>query len=320
MAAFWDDRHVYLVFTDTTAPGSNKLNGGSTYVLRSTDAFFLQNVEELTADGFVPVTSANASRREHSIADASSVDVALVPEVNQIVMAINGKPGTTTFRFFDRDFRSLQTDVEMPDVNWAEGAGLIRTGSGALLQHGSGSADLRSLITYQPIGFGLSPWEWELECHAVDIRLTNDRVQRVSFERDEELPAIQQGGQEEPVATIVEDRNAATDGARYLSMRHIRDESFTRMPIYLEVPARDVTISFDVRFRSPFDHPGSIKFNRSGHELEDGSGLGFQMVTQSSASDDPNMSGLNRGSYLTHAGRRDRRHKSNISPLLLARS
>lgn len=167
--AIWRAPYVYLFFSDSTGPGSNPVNGGSVYCIRSTDAFFKSGIEELRAEGFVNVGSTADLERTHSIADAYSVDVQWISQTSQFVMAINGLPGHTAFRFFDANVKPMpQHDFLVPQIGWREGPGFLRTKEGHALPHASGLIDRTTFIWYYPTG-GESPFTWDLSIAGIDV-------------------------------------------------------------------------------------------------------------------------------------------------------
>jgi hypothetical protein len=168
-SAIWLDNWVYLFYSDSTGQDGNPHNGGSVYCVRSRDAFFKVQVEELTSRGFVPRASTADLTREHSLWDAFSVDVQFIDATQQFVLLINGIPGTTSFRFFDKNLKYLPNlDLDIQGVNWREGGGFVRDGHGHALPHGSGSPDRMSLIWFYPAG-GTTPLSWDVQYAGIDI-------------------------------------------------------------------------------------------------------------------------------------------------------
>ncbi len=129
------DGKVYLVFTDTTAPASNRVTGGGVYVIRSTDPTFRGPVEELTAaEVFTLRTSTAQLKLNYKIFDAVSVDWQFLDrtgiESDRFLMSVNGVVGKNAVLSFDRNFNRVGETVFLDNVPWTEGPGVARQANG----------------------------------------------------------------------------------------------------------------------------------------------------------------------------------------------
>jgi hypothetical protein len=127
-SAFYKDGFFYVSFTDTSAAGSNPVNGAGQYVLRSKDPSFQTGAEELGKTGFQAL--APKSLRPHSFTEAFSPDLTYVPAINMFMMATHGTPGLEELRFFNADF-SFSKLLTLPFA-WAEGPGIVKRPDGQL--------------------------------------------------------------------------------------------------------------------------------------------------------------------------------------------
>jgi hypothetical protein len=129
---------VYVFFTDSTAQGSNAINGGGQFVFRSKDPTFVTGVEELFDTGFRPFSEART--RLYSVVGAFSVDVAYSDGAQMFVIATNGRPQILDIRFYAPGFPPTPVGQPNPWIAasqapgaWTEGPGLVRDTQGHFL-------------------------------------------------------------------------------------------------------------------------------------------------------------------------------------------
>ena len=129
------DGKVHLIFTDTTAPGSNRVNGGGVYVIRSTDPTFHGPVEELTAAGVFTLRS-NTSKLKlnYKLYDAVSVDWQFLDrpgnESDRFLVSVHGVVGKNAVLSFDRNFNRVGETIFFDNVSWIDGPGVARQANG----------------------------------------------------------------------------------------------------------------------------------------------------------------------------------------------
>ncbi|MGJ8570190.1 MAG: hypothetical protein ACSHXI_05725 [Hoeflea sp.] len=126
IAPYW-----YLSFTDTTGSGANPVNGAGQFSLRSKTALFNQDVEELTAKGWVRRTG-NFHTSEFSFAEATSIDWSYDKLTRKIIVVSNRTFNKTSLLFFDKtNFEPIGTTLEttpsLPRLNssWSDGSAIV---------------------------------------------------------------------------------------------------------------------------------------------------------------------------------------------------
>ena len=148
----------YLMYTDSTGLGGNLGNGAGQYVLRSSDPAFLTGVDELTANGFVPLTAAIHTTR--SLTEAFSADWQFVDALDAFMVAVASSTGNgsdaTELRLFDRSFNRIP-GAPLVLGNWAEGPGIV----GRPDRHAIPSPDCGRLPVdvMHAIGGAVSTWD-----------------------------------------------------------------------------------------------------------------------------------------------------------------
>ena len=261
----WDGEFVTLFFDDPTSNAANQTTGGGTFAVRSRDAF-MASLSELTANGWIPRRSSTELTRDFSIFDSVAVDVSYLKSNDTYVMAVSGIPGMLSYRFFDGQFRHLlERDLDLNDVFWNDGPGLLRDDTGNLLPHGSGDANKASLISFTPV-FGLD--QRTMQVDGIDISLTDPPTDKFfysnSFEEDESeiMPTIQIRGAAS--SEIVNDPARAADGDRFLEFTHFENESEALGSIDISPDCTQLTIRQRMQLNSEYDNAAGEKKMRIG--------------------------------------------------------
>jgi hypothetical protein len=119
--ASYVDGYFYLSYTDTSGDAVDG-NGGGQFVVRSQDPVFQSGVEVLTDQGFAPRTPANATK--HSLVYSVGVDWQYVDALDLWAIAIDGAPGRTIVRLFDKSLSHEVTNISITGA-WHESPALV---------------------------------------------------------------------------------------------------------------------------------------------------------------------------------------------------
>lgn len=156
--------YYYLIYTDTTAQGSNPGNGAGQYVVRSRSPAFDGTVEELSSSGWVERANTTALVADRSVLEAFSVDIAFDSQSDSFVIAqqVEG-PLRTRLNFAAADWR-IKGTTALPHV-WQDGAAILAAANRVMpLRPRCGSLAIH-LLTGAPPGdvqITTNPWAWDI--------------------------------------------------------------------------------------------------------------------------------------------------------------
>ncbi|EPX58187.1 hypothetical protein D187_004224 [Cystobacter fuscus DSM 2262] len=177
----------YLIFTDSTGHAVDG-NGGGQFVLRSSDPTFQTGVEELTATGFAPTSSANHTR--YSLLGAFSVDWQYVDANDTFAVAVDGPTSSATRVFLFNSTLSQQVDQFDIAGTWTEGPAIVsRPDKHAVASATCGTVPVDVLRSVGPGG----PDTWNLARGGVDL-LTGRTCDQVPHGRVYEGYLLQASG------------------------------------------------------------------------------------------------------------------------------
>jgi hypothetical protein len=121
------DGMYYLAYTDTTGIASDPNSGAGIYVLRSTDATFQTNVEELTGPGtFTPYSAARHTA--YSLINAFSIDWKYVDTDQAFAIATNDNANGIGVHFLPHDLTATElpgSPVTIPASSIQDGPGMV---------------------------------------------------------------------------------------------------------------------------------------------------------------------------------------------------
>ncbi|PTL84964.1 beta-xylosidase [Vitiosangium sp. GDMCC 1.1324] len=218
----------HLIYTDTTGYGVDA-NGGGQFVLRSADPTFQSGVEELTASGFAPMTSANHTR--HSLLAAFSVDWQYIDTNDTFAVAMSsGNHNSFTVLLYNNTLNGLVDRFDLAG-SWTEGTSIVsRPDKHAIPTSTCGTVPIDIL---RSVGTPGQPGTWDLAHVGVDL-LTGRTCDQI------------------PVGRVYEGYLLGTPG---LPMMLVRDG--LRLQFALAAPAADlsrnsISVSSDIYHRIPY--------------------------------------------------------------------
>lgn len=169
----------YLLYTDTSAPGSNASNGAGVYVLRSADPTFQSGVEELGAGGFAPFAA--GTHGAFALQQAFSVDWMYAPEFDLFILAQasnpapDGEPRQFNLHFYSASKLPAKegpnNGVVSVDAHWREGAGLITTPD-RRSQSGT-PCNVVPIDLLRPVGPDNNPFTYDLAYAGWDVTINS---------------------------------------------------------------------------------------------------------------------------------------------------
>ena len=161
------DGWYYMAYTDTTGRASIPGNGAGIYVIRSRTPDFLSNVQELSASpgSAAPTFQARDNSRlgygnfrtDYRLLEAFSVDWQYSDQLQSFVLAHSqGHEAmrVTRLDFFNKSLTKNTGFLDVPDVDWTEGPGLIHTFEGHSLPTSNGQRSIPMRIV-RPVGLSI---------------------------------------------------------------------------------------------------------------------------------------------------------------------
>ena len=133
-------RWYYMFFTDTTGPASSRSTGSGYYVVRSKDWGFRVGAQEYQNGRFVPLRKSLGfpymlSKDARSIAELANVDIAYIPDRRLIVELLAGS--LRFYRFRPGKKIRIVDHVRLPQADWIEGLGIVRSPRGHVKLQGN---------------------------------------------------------------------------------------------------------------------------------------------------------------------------------------
>ena len=128
----------YLSFTDTTGAGANPYNGAGQFLLRSTSPTFDQNTQELSAPGTwvasQVLSGSVVTAARFSYLQANSIDVAVDPMTNTLLIASNQVAASTWIYTMHPSFTSLaQPQYVAMAGTWRDGPSIAKNADRTML-------------------------------------------------------------------------------------------------------------------------------------------------------------------------------------------
>ena len=128
----------YLSFTDTTGAGANPYNGAGQFLLRSTSPTFDQNTQELSGPGTwmasQVLSGSVVTAARFSYLQANSIDVAVDPMTNKLLIASDQDATSTWVYTMDPSFTSLaQPQYVAMAGTWRDGPSIAKNADRTML-------------------------------------------------------------------------------------------------------------------------------------------------------------------------------------------
>ena len=155
--------HYYMMYNDHSSTSALS-NGAGVFVIRARDPLFRVETMTMTAEGFRPMTPANAAT--HMIYNGINVDLVYAPAWRQFVILSHTHANMTHVVVFDENFRQL-TDQTIGPARWCDGPGIVGDES----RHAIAREDRTTIAIdfLRAVGDCADPVTWRLSWRGADL-------------------------------------------------------------------------------------------------------------------------------------------------------
>lgn len=177
-SVFWKAPYLYMVFTDLS--GVAATNANVVYVLRSKDARFQSEIEELGANGFYAVSvkygniTGEPAHTSYYLSGGASTDWVYLAAKNMVALGVDGPDRNETVIWW-WNLDDLNTQHKYIGYNyvsgvWTEGPGIVHNPDGTATVD-TGGHFLLDVMRSVSDGTSNSPWSWWLSHDGITLQI-----------------------------------------------------------------------------------------------------------------------------------------------------